>query len=112
MDATINQYQVLSALKGLDAKEGRKSVLDYDNLMKRVQHKIFIQSFIVHFESAERCHLAGDNFGEMKSLIHAENILDSDKITDNDLQETGLFDYITKTALTADKIALRLKKLR
>lgn len=112
MDATINHYQVLSALKGIDANEGRKSVLDYDKFFKRVQRKIFVQSFIVHFESAEKCHWSGDNFGEMKALIYAVNILDSDKITDEDLQDAGLLDYRTKTVLTSGKIALRLQQLR
>ena len=112
MDATINQYQVLSALKSVDANEGRKTVLDYDNFLKRVQRKIFTQSFIVHYESAEKSHWTGDNFGEMKSLIHAVNILDSDKITDEDLKDAGMLDYLTKTILTSEKILRRLEKLR
>jgi len=112
MDTTINQYQVLSALKGVDANEGRKMVLDYDSFLARVKRKIFIQSFIVHFESAEKCRRTEDNFGEMKSLIYAMNILDSDKITDEDLKDARLIDYITKTVLTTDTIAARLQSLR
>jgi hypothetical protein len=112
MDTTINQFQVLSALKGVDAKEGRKMVLDYDNFLAKVKRKIFIQSFIVHYESAEKSHCAGDNFGEIKSLIYAMNILDSDKITNEDLEDTRLLDYTTRTVLTADKIAMRLQILR
>ncbi|NBC65654.1 MAG: hypothetical protein GVY07_08400 [Bacteroidetes bacterium] len=112
MDTTINQYQILSALKGIDATESRKTVLDYDNFLKRVQRKIFTQSFIVHYENAEKCHWTGDNFGEMKSLIYALNILESDKITDEDLKDASLLDYKTKTGLTSEKIAHRLQTLR
>jgi len=112
MNTTINQYQVLSALDGLDAKEGRKTVLDYDNFLKRVKRKIFIQSFIVHYEAAETSHWKGDIYNEKISLIHAMKILASDKITDEDLKDASQFDYKTKTVLTSDKIASRLKKLR
>jgi len=112
MDATINQYQVLSALKSVDAVECRKSMLDYDVFFKRVQRKIFIQSFIVHFESAEKSHWSGDNLSEKKSLIYALNILDSDKISDGDLKDAGVLDYMTRTVLTTDKLLKRLQKLR
>lgn len=111
MDATLNQYQILSALKGIGAKEGRKTVLDYDRFLIRVQRKIFIQSFIVHYENAKKSYWRGDNFGEMKSLIYALNLLDSDKITDEDLRDTGLLDYTAKKVLTSKIIALRLHKL-
>ncbi|TVR28761.1 MAG: hypothetical protein EA390_11190 [Balneolaceae bacterium] len=111
MNRTNNQYQILSQLEGIDSHECRKSMLDFDSFVDRVQHKIFIQTFIVHCRNAKKSYMRKDDVSEKKSLIRALDIIDSEKISDEDLRAEELLDYITGTFLTSGKIANRLDEL-
>lgn len=111
MDTSNNQYQVLSTLVDLDTDECRQVMSDYDSFMNRFQWKISMRTFVVHFRNAKKNHLKEDNVSEKKSLKRAMNIVDSDIITDEDLRNENLRDYITGTFLTSGKIMSRLHEL-
>jgi hypothetical protein len=106
-----NQYQIYSSLEGIDPAECRKTMLDFDSFVDRVQHKIFIQTFIVHCRNAKKSYLRKDEVSEKKSLLRALDIIDSEKISDEDLKEEELLDYVTGTYLTSEKIENRLDEL-
>ena len=108
MNPSNNLHQVLSTLDGIDPDKCRGLMSNYDSFINRIQHKISIQTFIAHYRSAEKNYLKGYKDGEKKSLIRARNIIDSEKIKDQDLSDEDLRDYITGTLLTAEKIAKRL----
>jgi hypothetical protein len=111
MNRTNNQYQILSQLEGIDSYECRKTMLDFDSFVDKVQHKVFIQTFIVHSRNAKKSYMRNDDVSEKKSLMRALDIIDSEKISDQDLKDEGLLDYVTGTILTSQKIESRLDEL-
>jgi len=111
MDTSNNQYQALSQLAELDAGECRQVMSDYDRFMNRIQWKISMRTFIVHFRNAQKNYSKNDIASEKKSLIHAMNIIDSDKITDENLRNENFRDYTTGTFLTSEIITMRLQNL-
>jgi len=106
-----NLYRVLSDLDGIEPAQCRENMLDYDEFMNEIQHKIFIQTFIVQYRNAEKCYMKENRYSEMKSLKNVINLMDTDEITDQEFKEKGLKDYVTRTVLTTDKIVARLKEL-
>jgi len=111
MSTAKNQYQALSTLENIDPADCRQIMSNYDSFMDGVKRKIFIQPFINHIRSAEKSYTKEDDVREKKSLIRAMNIIGSNKITDEDLREEDLRDYVTGTFLTSEKIKMRLRKL-
>jgi len=111
MNRTNKQYQILSQLEEINLYECRKMMLDFDSFVDRVQHKIFIQTLIAHCRNAKKGYMRKDEISEKKSLIRALDIIDSEKISDEDLRAEELLDYVTGTFLTAEKIENRLDKL-
>lgn len=112
MNSTIdNLYQVLSTLDGIEPAQCRKNMLDYDEFMNEIQRKIFIQTFIVQYRNAQKCYLKENTGSEIKSLKNVINLMESDKITNQDFIEKGLKDYVTRTVLTTEKIEARLHEL-
>jgi hypothetical protein len=111
MNGTNNQYQIFSLLDGIDPAECRKSMLDFDSFVAKVERRLFIQTFIVHCRNAKKSYSRGDELGEKKSLLRALDIIESEKISDEDLREEELLDYQSGTFLTSEKIATRLDEL-
>lgn len=111
METTINQFQTLSKLGGLDQAECRNAMSNYDIFMNKLQLKVPVRILIAHLVNAEKNHLNENNGREKKSLLQAMNIIDSYKVTDKELRKEKLRDYITGTFLTSEKIAMRLDEL-
>lgn len=106
-----NLYRVLLTMDGIKPNECRKVMVDYDNFMQVIHQKLFIQTFIVHYRNAEKCYINENTESEKKSLKHVLNSIESDKITDQDLKEEEILDYVTGTILTTEKIVSRHHEL-
>lgn len=104
-------YNTLSVLKSGDANEFRNIITNYDSLLKKVQKMILVKSIYVQLEKAEEYHLKNSRKGEKKFLLLALNEMKSKRITDSDLKEAGLQDYLSDTILSTEKIETRLNVL-
>jgi|AntRauTorckE6833_2_1112554.scaffolds.fasta_scaffold94154_1 hypothetical protein len=111
MDTTNNQFQVLSVLLGLDQTECRHNMSNYDSFMNSFQWKMSIRAFIAHLRNAENNYLNEDYVSEKRSLLQAMNIIEFCELTDKDLINEKLQDYITGTFMTSGKIVERLDEL-
>jgi len=111
MNETNSQYQIYSLLDEIDPAECREKMLDFDSFFDKVQRKLFFQTFMVHYRNAEKSYLRKDDIGEKKSLIRALDIIDTEKISDEDLKEEELLDYVSGTFLTSDNVEERLDAL-
>jgi hypothetical protein len=111
MDASNNLYLILSRMESIDPDEGRELMSDYDSFKKRIKSKLIIQTVITHYKNAEKCYLNENEAGEKRFLFLALDHIKSYNITDSDLREEGLRDYITGTTLTIKKINMRLESI-
>ena len=85
MDQSNNITQTLSELYGIAPEEGRETLSDYDNFMIKIQHKVYIQSFVDLY---------------LESKINNEDLYDEvlqDYINHINLEETDLSKISTKT---------------
>lgn len=57
MVTTDSMDKVLSTLDGIDPDKCREVMVDYDVFMLRVQHMIYVQTFIDHYTDAEKLYL-------------------------------------------------------
>ncbi|WP_209388429.1 hypothetical protein [Rhodohalobacter sp. SW132] len=104
--------KVLTTLDRIDQDECRRVMVDYDSFINRVQHKIYIQTFIGHYRNAEKLYLNGNNAGEKKSLMYAHKIFKTKNITNDDLSDEKVRDYKTSKMLTSEIMMIRLRKLQ
>lgn len=111
MDTKTNQLETLSKLEDLDQSECREVMSDYDSFKNRVQLKTSVRTFVAHLRNAETSHVKKNYTREKQSLTHAMDITHSDHITDGDMRNEELRDYITGTVLTSEKIGARLNEL-
>ena len=111
MEAVNDTYSVLSILEGVDSGKCRKVMLDYDNFINGIQHKMYVQNFIEHYRDAETFYLKGNEAGEKISLIFALNLIEMKEIQDYDLEDRDLHDYVNDKLLTSDNIRDRLNNL-
>lgn len=113
MNARIdNLYQVLTTLEAIEPNKCRENMIDYDLFINEIQHELFIQTFIVQYRKAEDFYIRRNIEGEAKLLKNVLNLIESDIITDQDLEENELLEYVTRTELTAKKITARLNNLK
>lgn len=112
MVETKNLRHSLSKLGGIDRAECRSVMSDYDSFVSKIQHMIYVQSFIEQYRLVEKWFLKGNPAGEKRSLMHAYTILNLNKITDEELSDEDLRDYKTGTLLTSKKITKRLRELQ
>jgi len=112
MEQTNNLDPVLTTLAGIDSRACREVMLDYDGFIDRIQHKIYIQSFIVLYRNAEILYLKGNEAEEKKSLKIVLNLIEVKKIKNEDMIEENLQDYKSGTVLTSEKITKRLRELQ
>lgn len=111
MDQTNTLNQVLTALVGIDSHACREVMSDYDYFINKIQHKIYVQSFIDQYRDAEVSYLKGNEAGEKKSLKIARDIMEYKSIRNEDLSDENLKDYITGSLLTSERIAKRQREL-
>jgi len=112
MDEMKNLKHALSKFDEIDRSECRSVMSDYDSFVSKIQHMIYVQSFIEQYILVEKWYLKGNSAFEKRSLMHAYSILNLNKITDEDLSGENLQDYKTGTLLTSEKITNRLRELQ
>jgi hypothetical protein len=111
METTINQYQILSNLQGIDPAECRKSMSNYDSFMNGIQQKVHIQKLLIYCRNAENSYFRNDEVREKKYLLRALDIIDSEQLNNEDLRMEKLLSYIEDTYLVSEKIMNRLDDL-
>lgn len=74
------QNKVLSTLEGVDPEKCRKVMVDYDSFMNRVQHEMYVQTFIDLFRENEKTDNKALSDKDLRDFING-NVADISKNT-------------------------------
>ena len=114
MEANVNidRYtNMLSVLTNGDAGKYRSVMTNYDSLLNRIQHMVSVKSVHMYIAKAHNYYTNKNALGEKKALLRALNEMSSRKITDKDLSDANLKDYISDASLSLAAIEGRLYEL-
>lgn len=70
--------KVLSTLKGIDPQECRRVMVDYDSFINRIQHEMYIQTFIDLFRENEKTDNRALSDEDLRDFING-NVADISK---------------------------------
>lgn len=111
-NANIDKYtNMLSVLKNGDAGKYRSVMTNYDSLLNRIQHLVSVKSVYRYLVKADKYYTNNNALGEKKALLLALKEMSSRNITDKDLSDANLKDYISDGTLSMAAIENRLYEL-